>query len=211
MKVEIEINEHRVLILALGGALGVFALHAAYPGLYGYWPQSSQDLAAWVQAVGSVAAIVGAVWATKYQIRRAKEVAFLAERQKALHLSMSALHVAARSHRLAKNAVRGVKEWERFGTFMVNTDAKFRSAVGSAEIVLAKDLDAEVLQQMLDVRSLLAIVVSALELMRSDEPNDRTVAKVDITRAKVGLVHARWYIRQNVRALERELQSLRGS
>lgn len=73
MKIEFEVNVRRVLMPAGCGLVGLFALHAAYPQLFGFWPSTSQDLAAWVQAVGSVAAIVGAVWVANMQSRHKKE------------------------------------------------------------------------------------------------------------------------------------------
>lgn len=73
MKIEFEVNARRVLMPAACGVVGLFALHGAYPQLFGFWPSTSQDLAAWVQAVGSVAAIVGAVWVANMQSRHKKE------------------------------------------------------------------------------------------------------------------------------------------
>lgn len=211
MKVEFEFSVRLVTMLGVGGSLALFALHAAFPGLYKWWPQGSQDLAAWVQAVGSVAAIIGAVWATKYQIRRAKEAAYLTERQKALHLGLSALHVATRGHRLVKNAAAAFKDFGRYGSFLVGTDTKFQNAIASAEIVLAKDLDAEVLKHLLDVRSCMSIAGGAIVLMREKAPAASVVAPIDMVKAKVGIGYARWQIRRYVRSVANEVQVLRGS
>lgn len=71
MKIEFEINVRRVLMPAVGGLLGLFVLHAAFPGLYSFWPRDSQDLAAWVQAIGSIAAILVAVGLSYFQAKDA--------------------------------------------------------------------------------------------------------------------------------------------
>lgn len=57
MKVSFELDPKGVPAAALCGVVGLVALHAAFPGLFDYWPKSSSDLAAWVQAVGAIAAI----------------------------------------------------------------------------------------------------------------------------------------------------------
>lgn len=58
MRIEFEVNARRVLLTAACGLLGVFALHAAFPRIFGWWPRSPSDVASWVQAVGSIGAIV---------------------------------------------------------------------------------------------------------------------------------------------------------
>ena len=57
MKVDFELNEHRVLIAIMSGFFAVFVLHAAYPGLFDYWPKNSADLSGWIQGIGTIAAI----------------------------------------------------------------------------------------------------------------------------------------------------------
>lgn len=57
MKISFEVDARLIVVTSLACLAGLFALHGAYPALYGFWPSGSQDLAAWVQAVGSVAAI----------------------------------------------------------------------------------------------------------------------------------------------------------
>lgn len=63
MKIEFEVNARLVVVASLAGFVGLFALHAAYlEGFMKYWPQSSQDLAAWIQAFGSLLALCVAIW-----------------------------------------------------------------------------------------------------------------------------------------------------
>ena len=57
MKISIEVDVRFAVVTAGCALAGLFALHAAYPGLYGYWPKTSADLASWLQAIGAVAAI----------------------------------------------------------------------------------------------------------------------------------------------------------
>lgn len=73
MKVEFEINVRRVLMPAIAGVIALFALHAAYPGLYKYWPQDSAELAAWVQALVSALAIGAGAAAIYWQVSRQAE------------------------------------------------------------------------------------------------------------------------------------------
>jgi len=72
MKISFEVDARLIVVTSLAGLAGLFALHGAYPTLFGFWPTSSQDLAAWVQAVGSIAAIIGAFWIANTQTRQKK-------------------------------------------------------------------------------------------------------------------------------------------
>ena len=69
MKIAFEVDARLIVVTSIAGVVGLFALHAAYPGLFGFWPTTSQDLASWVQAVGAVAAILGALWIASSQER----------------------------------------------------------------------------------------------------------------------------------------------
>lgn len=60
MRFSFEVDARTIPLTATCGMVGLFALHAAFPSLYDFWPKSSSDLATWVQAVGSIAAILGA-------------------------------------------------------------------------------------------------------------------------------------------------------
>jgi hypothetical protein len=62
MKVEFEVTQRRVVLLAIAGFLALFALHAAYPSLFVFWPKSSADLAAWVQAFSAIIAFAVAIY-----------------------------------------------------------------------------------------------------------------------------------------------------
>lgn len=70
MKVEFEINVRRVLMPAIGGVMGLFVLHAAYPALYRFWPEDSAQMAAWVQALVSAVAIAAGAAAIYWQVSR---------------------------------------------------------------------------------------------------------------------------------------------
>jgi len=72
MKVSFEFDARLVLTASVCGLIAVFALHVAYPRLLDYWPKTSSDLAAWIQAGGTVAAIAAAIWVSHEQDRRNK-------------------------------------------------------------------------------------------------------------------------------------------
>lgn len=74
MKVEFEIDTRRVLMPAIAGVLGLFAIHAAYPGLYTYWPTDSAQMAAWVQAFVSTVAVGAGAAAIYWQVSRQSEM-----------------------------------------------------------------------------------------------------------------------------------------
>lgn len=61
MKISFEVDARLIVVTSLAGFVGLFALHGAYPSLFGFWPTSSQDLAAWVQAVGAMLALAIAI------------------------------------------------------------------------------------------------------------------------------------------------------
>lgn len=73
MKIAFEVDARLVVVASFAGVAGLFALHAAYPGLFGFWPASSQDLASWVQAVGAILALAIAIaipWDERQRKRR---------------------------------------------------------------------------------------------------------------------------------------------
>lgn len=80
MKIAFEVDARLVVVASLVGFAGVFALHAAYPSLFNFWPASSQDLAAWVQAVGTLIALGIAIWAPLYiqqrEMQQARKLLF---------------------------------------------------------------------------------------------------------------------------------------
>ena len=96
MKIAFEVDARLIVVASFLGLAGLFVLHAAYPSLFNFWPSSSQDLAAWVQAVGSVAAIVGAVWVANRQSREKKE-------DDLLRAQWAAAGMAFRLSRFARN------------------------------------------------------------------------------------------------------------
>lgn len=57
MKVSFEVDARLIAVTTGCGLAGLFALHAAYPGLYDFWPKTSADLASWMQAIGAVVAL----------------------------------------------------------------------------------------------------------------------------------------------------------
>lgn len=75
MKIAFAVDGTLIVVLSAAGLVGLFALHAAYPGLYDYWPRTSADLASWVQAVGAGAAIFGAFAVASRQERARLEEA----------------------------------------------------------------------------------------------------------------------------------------
>lgn len=70
MKIAFEVDARLVVVASLVGFVGLFALHGAYPSLFNFWPTSSQDLAAWVQAIGTLIALGIAIWAPWYTHQR---------------------------------------------------------------------------------------------------------------------------------------------
>ncbi len=101
MKVAFEIDARLVLVGAAAGAVGMFALHAAYPSLYNFWPATSQDLAAWSQVVGSVGAIAGAVWIASRQSREKKADDLLRAQLTAAGISIQLSRFASELHQFS--------------------------------------------------------------------------------------------------------------
>lgn len=74
MKIAFEVDARLILVTAVCGVVGLFALHSAYPGLYDYWPKTSADLASWMQAAGALVALGIAIYLPQKQsadVRRA--------------------------------------------------------------------------------------------------------------------------------------------
>jgi hypothetical protein len=72
MKVEFEVNQRLIVLLAIAGFLALFVLHAAYPSLFVFWPKDSSDLAAWVQAIGAIIALAVAIY-LPFRVQQAAE------------------------------------------------------------------------------------------------------------------------------------------
>ncbi len=73
MRVSFELDAAAVTTAALAGFVGLFALHAAFPGLYTYWPADSSSLASWVQAFGAIGSIVYAGRLLRRQLQHVEE------------------------------------------------------------------------------------------------------------------------------------------
>lgn len=74
MRISFEVDARLIVVTSGCGFVGLFVLHGAYPGLFSFWPTSSQDLAAWVQAVGSVVAILASAWIASAQLRHSRQL-----------------------------------------------------------------------------------------------------------------------------------------
>jgi len=76
MKVSFEVDVPLVLMSALAGAVGLLAIVSAYPEAYTLWPRTSSDWAAWIQAFGSIGAIVAVgyiAWLERYWRKTEKD------------------------------------------------------------------------------------------------------------------------------------------
>lgn len=99
------------LLSAIGfvGAIGVLTLVFA-PRSGAYAPTSSSDAAAWVQAIGSIAAIVGAFVLGNWQARVARETALELERARESNRIKGLAGVYTHLLKLSHSTLRQVQE-----------------------------------------------------------------------------------------------------
>ncbi|MCZ8221197.1 MAG: hypothetical protein O9337_17410 [Acidovorax sp.] len=99
MKIAFTVDGTLIVVLSAAGLVGLFALHAAFPGLYDYWPKASADLASWMQAIGAVAAIgwSGRIASQQIAVSREQTAAQIAASHKQTALQIDAAYDQARA------------------------------------------------------------------------------------------------------------------
>lgn len=98
------------IVLAAVGSLLVAAATAIYPG----WPAvgkwwDKQDLPAWVQAVGSISAIVAAVWVVEAQHRRSIRLAIETESRRTKRRHNAIIGVALHAQKQIRDSGRAAQ------------------------------------------------------------------------------------------------------
>ncbi|MDC2858620.1 hypothetical protein [Delftia sp. DT-2] len=73
MEIRVKFDAALWFISALCALIVIAALLMAFPGLSGWLPSNSSELASWFQSIGAIGAIIGVWWQTNYQLREAKK------------------------------------------------------------------------------------------------------------------------------------------
>lgn len=126
MRTVTKLGAAALLLSAIGfvGAIGVLTLVFA-PRSGAYAPTSSSDAAAWVQAIGSIAAIVGAFVLGNWQARVARETALELERARERTRTGGLAGILTQLLKLSYNTLRTIQT----GTFE-DFEASWKNAIG---------------------------------------------------------------------------------
>lgn len=167
-----------------GAALSCLALWWAYGRYWAdllCWINANQALAGWVQAFGSIAALVATWLVTRHQLTAAERVRQRAEQRQALDLNRACLK-AARTANLLLNSY--TCEYRRHGRIRLCPDLeRTQYALEVAKTLLAKELQGEALVAMIDCVTALGILLTLMQMFERGESWDTTAISK--------LVHAR--------------------
>ena len=177
-------------------ALSCYALWVAYrsywePALG--WINANSGLASWVQAIGSIAAVVGTWWATKHQLSVGELMRKRTIAVRDVELNLACLKVVVTAHRILK---KYKKECAEHGCFRRIPDlSRTEAMVETARTLLSKDLPGETLVAMINCITALEMLIS---LMKTNETNRSfdAVKIVQLFHARDLGSQARWKIRR---------------
>ena len=184
--------------LALSGAYGHY-----WADVLG-WINANQALAGWVQALGSIAAVIGTWWATKHQIGVAELMRKRAAASREVDLNRACLKAATTSHRLLKKDAKEYVDHWRVRQYPDRERTEF--ALDVARTLLAKELQGETLIAMIDCVTCLGILLALMQMRERGESWDTEVFKLFHARSLSGQV--RWRLRKLLQGAESELARL---
>lgn len=207
MKVEFELNEHRVLVAAASGFLGLFALHAAYPGLFDYWPKTSSELADWVAALGTVGAIVGAVWTTRHQLHVNQKKSEYKELQRDLDMASVAMQSAYAVHNLVNRTVKTLGDPSSNSALLLTLPARLQHALETVDLILGRELDAVIFQRLAMSRLAIGLAQRALAEDKSGGLKSHKLIGLDLAGARRRAIKAKWQIRTHYRSLKKQYRT----
>lgn len=169
------------------------------------WINANQALAGWVQAVGSISALVGTWWATKHQLGAAERVRQRDAASRDLDLSRACLRTAATAHRLLK---KYNVEYRDHGRIRHCQDMeRTELALGVARALLVKDLQGETLVLMLDCVTALGILLALMHMLERGESWDAALHR--LVHARYLSAQTRWDLRRLVKQAEKTAAQLR--
>lgn len=161
------------------------------------WINANQALAGWVQAVGSIAALVATWWVTKHQLSAAERVRQRAAASQALDLNRACLK-SARTANVLLNKYSC--EYRKHGYIRHCPDReRTEYALEVAKTLLAKYLQGETLVAMIDCVTALGILLALMQMFERGESWD--AAEI------YKLVHARSLSVQVRRSLQKLVTS----
>lgn len=176
--------------------LSCYALWSAYrsywePALA--WINLNAGLAGWVQAIGSIAAVVGTWWATKHQLSVGELMRKRTIAARDAELNLACLKVVATAHRILK---KYHEECANHTYFRRIPDlSRAEAMVETARTLLNKDLPGQTLVEMINCTTALEILIS---LMKTNEVNQSfdAVKMLQLFHARDLGRQARWKIRR---------------
>lgn len=198
MKVSFEVDALLILVASSCGFVVLFALHAAYSGHFDYWPKSSSDLASWIQAIGSVAAIVGIWWSTKHQVASAEKVRVSGERRRELNLTRASLQVSTKVHRSFRHYKRFFTEGEQPVVSVLVQE--LTALLGMVDLLIQQNPEGLALSVLIDVRMQLTDALSSARRAKNQEGKSIETLLMVMIGSRIHS-RARWALRRHVRAL----------
>ncbi len=177
-----------------------------------WWPMcmTKAEWSGWMQAIFSVLAILAAAFLTWWQLDVTRKAADLERMSKDLELSSAALRICARANRMARSTERLLVRGDIDNQWHEMSEVRWNNLVVCLDILLAKDLDGEVLQLVLDSRGFAAIALSAYQGHSANEAKQSALrAMVDVRAIRWNTTQARWRLRKLVRARRAKLDAQR--
>lgn len=162
---------------------------AIYPGWVKAWEFMdknfllSKEAPAWIQAFGSIFAIVGAYWISGTAIRKTDERQRRVILESELEFIRAARHVTKRAVRELGEMSEAFGEWVRFGRFTEGYSERLRHIAASCDVLLGKNIGSDVINPLIDVRGSAIVVKQELESQkaRATVPGMQNIAQVVIS------------------------------
>lgn len=134
------------------------------------WINANQALAGWVQAVGSIGALVGTWWATKHQLGVAQRVRQREVANRDLDLNR-ACHQVARTANVLLN--KYACEYRKHSRFRHCPELELTEhMLEVVKTLLTKDLQGEALNSMMDCAAALGILLTLMQMSKRGESWD---------------------------------------
>lgn len=208
MEIRVKFDAALWCICALCAVIATSALLVAYPALWPWLGDNSSNIASWVQAIGSIGAIVGTWWATKTQIQTAAEAARIADELRKIEMTENAFHICTRVHRLARNTKQGLLREGGVRTIDIGRlESRWLSLQVTTDALLTKDLPGEVLRLLMDSRGFSSIAANACKEWRESKSVLNFSIESDLLSIGRSASIARWKLRKQSRDMKAALHA----
>lgn len=195
---------------AVGISCVIFVLLCIIFEPYAIWKwlgDNSGNLASWVQAIGSIGAIVGVFALSTMNANREKREKEISTMQDDYEMNHVALWAAARSHRLVKSMMtdENCARWVRNPIYAKQYKNRLKHHLEVMNTLISKNVKGELLAILLDYRGFLVIGIDAIDEFIQTPSAKTFETTVNMYKALNSLGSARAHLRIRLRAIRQKI------